>query len=144
VRLDDAKANLSLVSGAARWFKRVSVTIANGEEVGVLVPGEPQPEEEPAPDEELEAAVIAEIDRAWRVGEPYGGHHTCGERFHGRSLPRRVGAAASAASAAVAALLARGVIEEAQFARKKKGLRVVPHGERKAAFEVTRTEEVGT
>ncbi len=36
VRLDDAKANLSLVSPDAKWFKRVSVTIANGEEVGTL------------------------------------------------------------------------------------------------------------
>lgn len=36
VRLDDAKANLSLVSPDAKWFKRVSVTIANGEDVGTL------------------------------------------------------------------------------------------------------------
>jgi hypothetical protein len=41
VRLDDAKANLSLASGSARWFKRVSIIIANGEEVGALVPGDP-------------------------------------------------------------------------------------------------------
>lgn len=33
-RLDDAKANLPLAAGEARWFKRVSVTIANDEEVG--------------------------------------------------------------------------------------------------------------
>jgi AAA domain len=38
VRLDDAKANLGLISGRARWFRRVGVTIANGDEVGVLVP----------------------------------------------------------------------------------------------------------
>jgi hypothetical protein len=38
VRLDDAKANLGLVSGRARWFRRLGVTIANGDEVGVLVP----------------------------------------------------------------------------------------------------------
>ncbi|MGE3769496.1 MAG: AAA family ATPase [Bdellovibrionales bacterium] len=36
VRLDDAKANLSLVSPDAKWFKRISVVIANGEEVGTL------------------------------------------------------------------------------------------------------------
>ncbi len=36
VRLDDAKANLSLASPNALWFKRIGVTIANGDEVGVL------------------------------------------------------------------------------------------------------------
>lgn len=36
VRLDDAKANLSLTSAEAKWFKKVSVTIANGDEVGIL------------------------------------------------------------------------------------------------------------
>jgi hypothetical protein len=36
VRLDDAKANLSLASSEAKWFKKVSITIANGDEVGIL------------------------------------------------------------------------------------------------------------
>jgi hypothetical protein len=40
VRLDDAKANLGLISGRARWFRRVGVAIANGDEVGVLAPDE--------------------------------------------------------------------------------------------------------
>lgn len=38
VRLDDAKANLSLVTGKALWFKRVGVVIENGDEVGILQP----------------------------------------------------------------------------------------------------------
>jgi len=38
VRLDDAKANLSLISPDAKWFERIGVTIANGDEVGVLSP----------------------------------------------------------------------------------------------------------
>jgi hypothetical protein len=38
VRLDDAKANLSVITAAARWYERISVTIANGDEVGVLQP----------------------------------------------------------------------------------------------------------
>jgi hypothetical protein len=38
VRLDDAKANLSLTSGEAKWFKRLGVTIGNGDEVGILTP----------------------------------------------------------------------------------------------------------
>lgn len=38
VRLDDAKANLSLITGHALWFKRVGVVIENGDEVGILQP----------------------------------------------------------------------------------------------------------
>jgi AAA domain/Bifunctional DNA primase/polymerase, N-terminal len=47
VRHDDAKANLTLVSGKARWFEKVSVTLPNGrngippDEIGVLSPWEP-------------------------------------------------------------------------------------------------------
>lgn len=37
-RLDDAKANLSLMSGDAHWFHKTQVRIANDEDVGVLVP----------------------------------------------------------------------------------------------------------
>lgn len=40
IRLDDAKANLSLASPEAKWFKRVGVVIANTDEVGVLEPVE--------------------------------------------------------------------------------------------------------
>ena len=69
VRLDDAKANLSLASGSARWFKRVSITIANGEEVGALVPGDPN---ERAPKEdhaaEIESALFEAIRTAWNAG----------------------------------------------------------------------------
>ena len=43
VRLDDAKANVSLIGADARWFRRVGVTIANGDEVGVLVPEDLEP-----------------------------------------------------------------------------------------------------
>ena len=38
VRLDDAKQNLALASPFAEWFEKPSVKIANGEELGVLVP----------------------------------------------------------------------------------------------------------
>jgi KaiC/GvpD/RAD55 family RecA-like ATPase len=47
VRHDDAKANLSLVTGAARWFEKRSQEVGNqsignvGDEVGVLVPWSP-------------------------------------------------------------------------------------------------------
>ena len=59
IRLDDAKANLGLISGEASWYRRVSVTIANGDEVGVLVPEELQPAEDDAEAEDLHRAIIA-------------------------------------------------------------------------------------
>ena len=43
IRLDDAKANVRLIGAEARWFRRVGVTIANGDEVGVLVPQDLEP-----------------------------------------------------------------------------------------------------
>jgi hypothetical protein len=36
LRLDDAKANLSLTSPFARWFKKFNVKLANNDEVGVI------------------------------------------------------------------------------------------------------------
>lgn len=47
VRFDDAKANLNLVTGQAKWFEKKSITLSNGrgiipgDEVGVLSPWEP-------------------------------------------------------------------------------------------------------
>lgn len=47
VRFDDAKANLSLITGRAKWFEKKSVTLNNatafapGDDVGVLAPWEP-------------------------------------------------------------------------------------------------------
>jgi hypothetical protein len=132
VRLDDAKANLSLIDGEALWFKRVGVVIPNGDEVGVLVAGDPGPSENTASDEETEAAVLAEIDRAWRVKEPYGVHPLSGERFFRRSLARRLGRPNGAVCNAVERLRSCGAIEEAVFdsRNRKRGLRCVPFDER--------------
>lgn len=41
VRFDDAKANLTLVTGKARWFEKVSHELPNGDSVGVLKPWAP-------------------------------------------------------------------------------------------------------
>lgn len=47
VRFDDAKANLSLVTGHAKWFEKQTMTLGNGtalvsgDEVGVLMPWKP-------------------------------------------------------------------------------------------------------
>jgi hypothetical protein len=132
VRLDDAKMNLTLVGDEARWFRRVGVTIANGDEVGVLVPGEPKPPEDAKPDEELEAAAIAEIDRAWRTGEPYAIPKQS-KRYYVKFLPGRLGRSTQSVVLAVSLLLEKGAIEEAEYDKrnKAKGLRVVPFGERR-------------
>lgn len=41
IRFDDAKANLSLITPAAKWFEKVSHDLGNGDWVGVLVPWKP-------------------------------------------------------------------------------------------------------
>ncbi len=139
VRLDDAKANLSLIDGETLWFKRVGVVIPNDDEVGVLVAGHPGPPESTETDEETETAVIAEIERAWHVGEPYGARPQCGDRFYGRSLARRLGRPARAVNNAVERLMIRGAIEDAVFntRNKAKGLRLVPFDERPNARKET-------
>jgi len=69
VRLDGAKANLALIDGEARWFKKVSVTIANGEEVGVLVPVNPADTSttETADDraERVREVILEQVAAAW-------------------------------------------------------------------------------
>jgi hypothetical protein len=58
VRLDDAKANVGLVGNKARWFRREGVEIANGDEVGVLVPDDLEPDEI-AIDDDLHRSIVA-------------------------------------------------------------------------------------
>jgi hypothetical protein len=63
VRLDDAKTNVSPIGADARWFRRVGVTIANGDEVGVLVPEDLEPVAKTGDDEveDLHRTVIAAL-----------------------------------------------------------------------------------
>ena len=133
VRLDDAKANLSLASGSARWFKRVSIIIANGEEVGALVPGDPN-ERAPQQDRstEIESALFEAIRTAWNAGSPLSEQPRAKDRY----APGIVGKAMRIASETVADVLARlmggGAIERTLFDAKTKtyGLRIVPLDER--------------
>ena len=72
LRLDDAKANLGPTRGEPAWYRRQSVTIANGDEVGVLVPHE-------FPLLGALSVITAEQDtgdlrgdqRRWDEGEPF-------------------------------------------------------------------------
>ena len=72
LRLDDAKANQSLISGRARWYRRESVELANGDEVGVLAP---HTFPDRAPDITLAGAirVFTEVARMWEARTPYSG-----------------------------------------------------------------------
>jgi hypothetical protein len=133
VRLDDAKANLSLASGTARWFKRVSITIANGEEVGALVPGDPKASaEERDVDPVLDARVEAAIERHWSKGTPLSERPEARDRFAQAILARELGAAADAIRDAIVRLQRAGVVRTETFCQrtKKKGLWVVPFDER--------------
>lgn len=144
VRLDDAKANLSLASGSARWFKRVSIIIANGEEVGALVPGDPN-ERAPQVDRavEIESALFEAIRTAWHAGTPLSEQPRAKDRY----APGIVGKALRVASETVADVLARlmsgGAIERTLFDAKTKtyGLRIVPLDERDRASSQRRNHE---
>lgn len=144
VRLDDAKANLSLASGSARWFKRVSIIIANGEEVGALVPGDPN-ERAPQQDRstEIESALFEAIRTAWNAGSPLSEQPRAKDRY----APGIVGKALRIASETVADELARlmggGVIERTLFDAKTKtyGLRIVPLDERDMRSDQRRNHE---
>ena len=72
LRLDDAKANQSLISGRARWYRRESVELANGDEVGVLAP---HTFPDRAPDITLAGAirVFTEVARMWEARTPFSG-----------------------------------------------------------------------
>jgi hypothetical protein len=81
LRLDDAKANLSLMSGSATWYRRESITIANGDEVGVLVshdflPAAVRPDITPNQTRQ----IFEEVERRWAQAEPFsasGNSHRC-------------------------------------------------------------------
>jgi AAA domain len=131
VRLDDAKANFSLISNEASWFKRVGVVIANGDEIGVLVPGDPQ-SESVADDSALEAALLDAIAQAWSAGAPLSDQ----PRAKNRYAPAVVARAARRSSGDVLTILVKlitmGVVRNEVFdARSKmRGLRIVPFDER--------------
>lgn len=59
LRLDDAKANLGLVSPDALWFRKVGVDLPNGDQVGVLEPA--QLEAIDAEDESADAEFLKTI-----------------------------------------------------------------------------------
>ena len=144
VRLDDAKANLSLASGSARWFKRVSIIIANGEEVGALVPGDPN-ERAPQQDRsaEIESALFEAIRTAWHAGAPLSEQPRAKDRYAPGIVGKALRVAAETVADALARLMGGGAIERTLFDAKTKtyGLRIVPLDERDMRSDQRRNHE---
>jgi hypothetical protein len=70
LRLDDAKANLSLISSDASWYRKVSVELPNGDEAGVLVPHE---FEKPSFSTHTAVEILKLIDERWKEKNPFSG-----------------------------------------------------------------------
>lgn len=133
VRLDDAKANLALASGEARWFERLSINIANGDEVGVLVPGDPTPV---APsrtsDDVIEAALVEAIGDAWRAGHPLSYHPRAKQRYAPAIVARSLPCAQQSAEEVLVGLMTGGIVRRELVNPRTKsfGLRVTALDER--------------
>jgi AAA domain len=141
VRLDDAKANLGLISGRARWFRRVGVTIANGEEVGVLVPEDLQPVADAGADltrddfhRTIVAALLAQVPEdgvtvnsaakllAWGPHGAFHRYRQTDDRGHqrvSRTLRDAIVAACRACSTIVDGLCSRGFTCDEQASPKR-------------------------
>jgi hypothetical protein len=137
VRLDGAKANLALIGGEARWFKKVSVTIANGEEVGVLVPADPAfANGAESRRERVRSVVLREVADAWAAWERDGSRLPLSnepraprERRIKDLIPPLAGCSPNAAAAEADRLIASGEIVPAEFTHNKatrRGLRPAP------------------
>lgn len=127
VRQDDAKGNLARISDEPRWFERVSVTIANGEEVGLLVPGDPafSLPDDPGPDPNLDDEVEAALDRYWQAGNPLSDRPEARGRFAPVVLGRELKVAGNAVRDAIVRLQQAGRVVTDAYGpkRNRKGLR---------------------
>jgi hypothetical protein len=137
VRMDDAKANLSLISGEPRWFRRVTVIIANGEAVGVLEPGDPKGDSAAGEDRsaDIEAALFEAIQTAWDAGAPLSEQPRAKDRYAPGIVARALCCASEAVADVLARMMSGGAIERSLFCSKTKsyGLRIVPFNERGTA-----------
>lgn len=142
VRFDDAKANLTLVTGHAKWFRKETIRLANGnvhqhgDDVGVLHPWQP-----PSVMEGLTIATInlilddlsaGMVDADGVVtGTPFAYTDTKrGPRWGGHVVIRHCEMEFARASKVLKTWKSNGVIEEVTFydeteRRDKKGIRVI-------------------
>jgi hypothetical protein len=70
LRLDDAKANLGLISSQPTWYRKTGVELPNGDEVGILVPHE---FDGTADRLSVHTAIeiLKRIDERWTDGSPF-------------------------------------------------------------------------
>jgi hypothetical protein len=70
LRLDDAKANLGLISPDANWYRKTSIELANGDEVGVLAPHIFTPAHDSFSTHQA-VEILTLIDQHWRDATPF-------------------------------------------------------------------------
>jgi len=70
LRLDDAKANLGLISPDANWYRKSSIELANGDEVGVLAPHIFTPAHDSFSTHQA-VEILTLIDQHWRDATPF-------------------------------------------------------------------------
>lgn len=70
-RLDSAKNNLSAPTTEVDWFRKESITIANGEKRGVLTPWNPPMTMASGVSEQKEQQILDIINEAWLQHKPY-------------------------------------------------------------------------
>ena len=138
VRLDDAKANQTLLSGSATWFEKVSVTLANG---GAVVPGDSVGAlrlwTPPGPLAGVSMqAITAVLDAITRgvvgddgrpTGQFYSPRKQATTRWAGRLISEVAGVEEGVAGAILGVWLKSGLLVEADFhdgKQARKGLRV--------------------
>lgn len=96
VRYDGAKANLSLVTGKAKWFKRAGIRLANGtadrppDDIGVLLPWEPPSAFDGITLEDL-MYCQRQAQARFDAGEPLGPTSRSGENWVGELIAARCG-----------------------------------------------------
>lgn len=125
LRLDDAKANLGLISSDAKWFQRIGVELPNGDEVGVLVP-----HSFAANHETSSTATVIEIlkliDERWREKEPFSASAQS-DRYVVPVMTQRFGLTRKAARSLLTSWIANEMVrsETIDSHSKARGLRVL-------------------
>lgn len=124
IRFDDAKANLSLVSSAARWFEKVSIGLGNGgdglpeDEVGVLMPWVPASIFDNLAEDKIntileEVTVGVRDDTGTPIGDPFSPDKKGGsKRWVGLLIQQVLNCTESAAREVITAWVKNGVLVE--------------------------------
>ncbi len=125
LRLDDAKANLGLISSEVSWYRKVGVELPNGDEIGVLVPH--AFEKAGAPFSRHTALEILNlIDERWKQKNPFSGSAQS-DRYVVPVMVQRFGLTQRVARSLLRTWIGSEMVrpEEVDSHAKTRGLRVV-------------------